>query len=442
MSELPKLTRRASLALALPAALGGCGLFNWIGGDNAEPPIPGNREPVLPPSRGLQVDAISDVELPPVVVNPDWLQFALNPVHNPGNVAGGLTRGWRVGIGQGGSYRRRLTAQPLVAGGQVYTMDTNGEVAAFALDSGARLWRTSTKPKKNRSSNLGGGIGIAGGRLYAATGRGELLSMDAASGAIGWRVDLGAPARSAPTIVDGAVYVVNINEQLRAYAADTGRSLWTYQGNPADTGMLTQSAPAVSEGLVVTGFESGDLAAVRADTGLLAWSDNLGALKGTAALTEFSTVRGAAVIDQGIVYAIGLGGLMAALDLRSGRRVWSRDIAGAYTPWLAGGTLFIVNTDQKVAAISKDDGTVHWVADLPRFTNPKRTKGLISWAGPSLIGGKLILVSTNARMVVLDPTNGAAVANQELDHHATIAPTAAQGKMLLLTDDGKLTAYS
>jgi outer membrane protein assembly factor BamB len=189
-------------------------------------------------------------------------------------------------------------------------------------------------------------------------------------------------------------------------------------------------------------FESGDLAAIHTDTGLLAWSDNLGALKGTASLIEFSSVRGAAVIDNDIVYAIGLGGLLAALDLRSGRRVWERDISGEYMPWIAGDTMFLVNTDQKVAAISKADGTVHWVTELPRFNNPKRTKGLITWAGPSLIGGKLILVSSNGRMAILDPLDGKLVSSQELDHKASMAPIAAEGVVLLLSDDGVLTAYN
>ncbi len=442
MSDV-KLTRRASLwlPLALPVALGGCGVFDWLS-DSAQPPIPGNREPVLPPARGLAIDAATDVELPPVIVNPDWPQFGGNAAHVPGNLAGGLNRVWRHGIGRGGSYRQRITAEPVVSGDQVFTMDTDGVVAAFAMASGQKLWSTPTKPKKNRSSNLGGGLACAGGRVFAATGRGELLSLDAASGTIGWRSDILAPARSSPTIANGVVYLCNINGQMLAFGSDTGRRLWVYQANSTDTGALTQAAPAYADGLVVSGFESGDLAAVHADTGLVAWSDNLGALKGSATLTEFSTVRGAPVLDDGIVYAIGLGGLMAALDLRSGRRVWDRDIAGSYTPWLAGDTLYIVSIDQKVAAVNKADGAVHWVTELPRFNNPKRTKGLISWAGPSLIGGKLILVSTNSHMAVLDPTDGKLVSRQELDSSGSLPVIAAQGKMLLLTDDGALTAYS
>jgi outer membrane protein assembly factor BamB len=235
--------------------------------------------------------------------------------------------------------------------------------------------------------------------------------------------------------------VCTIDQQLVALNPASGDILWAYQATKADAGILASASPAVSIGLVVAGFESGDVAAVRADSGSLAWSDNLGSLKGSTSLLEFATVRGAPVIEDGIVYAIGFGGLMAALDLRTGRRVWERDIAGGNTPWLAGDTLFIITAEQRAAALSKEDGSVHWVTDLPRFENPKKTKGLITWAGPSLIGGKLVAVSNNAHMAVLDPIDGKLVSNEEIDAPGSQAPIAAEGTVLILTEDGTLTAY-
>ena len=167
--------------------------------------------------------------------------------------------------------------------------------------------RTPTKPKKAKGSNIGGGIAIAGNRLYATTGRAETLALDLASGRILWRVDIPAPARSAPTVVNGSLYVNTMDERLIGIAADDGHYLWSYQATEANTGTLGQAAPAYADGVLVAGFESGDLAAVRADSGTLVWTDNMGGVKGTAALAEFTSVRGAPVIDSGLVIAIGLG---------------------------------------------------------------------------------------------------------------------------------------
>jgi outer membrane protein assembly factor BamB len=431
------LSRRS--ALLMPLALGGCSMFDFLT-DDAKPPIHGNREPILSPARGLQIDAALAVEPPPVVNNPDWAQPDRDPSHVGGNFAGGLTRAWSADIGKGGDYRARFTAQPLIAGGRVFTMDTDGRIRAWDLTNGHAVWDTPTRPKKSRSGNLGGGISYADGRIYAATGRAEAMALDAATGNVIWRKEISAPARSAPTIVGNALYFCTLDQRLVGMST-AGDQLWVYTASRADTGVLAQASPAYSDGTVVAGFESGDLAAVRADTGSLNWSDNLGTLKGSASLVEFSTVRGAPVIENGIVYAIGLGGLMAALDLRSGRRVWERDIAGGNTPWLAGDTLFIVTAEQKAAALAKDDGTVHWVTSLPQFNNPKRTKGLISWTGTVMVGGKLVAVSTNAKMAILDPVDGKLVSMNKLDEAAALQPVVAQGTVLVLTDDATLTAY-
>jgi outer membrane protein assembly factor BamB len=434
----PRLSRRA--ALLLPLALGGCGLFDWLG-DEAKPPIHGNREPVLSPARGLQIDAATSVELPAVTVNADWAQPGGDVAHSGGNLAGGLTRAWRANIGEGGDYRARLTAQPLIAGNQVFTMDTDGAVTAFELATGRRRWRRTTRDKKHHGTNLGGGITSGNNMVYAATGRAELIAIDAADGHVVWRQPLPAPARSAPTLVNGILYFCTIDQKLLAASAQDGKQLWSYQATKSDTGVLAQASPAFAEGLVIAGFESGDIVALRAESGSLAWSDNMGTLKGTASLLEFASVRAAPVVQAGIVYAIGLGGLMAALDLRSGRRVWERDISGGNTPWLAGDILYIITDEQRMAAVSTDDGTVHWVTDLPRFITPKRTKGLISWVGPALIAGKLIAVSSDEHMAVVDPIDGKLVSNEDIDASASMTPVAAEGTMLILTDDARLTAY-
>jgi outer membrane protein assembly factor BamB len=435
----PRLSRRA--ALLLPLALGGCGLFDWLG-DEAKKPIPGNREPVLAPARGLRIDSVEPVTLPPVVTNPDWAQFGHTVSHVGGNLAGGLTKAWSTSIGRGGNYRTRLTAQPLISGTTVFTMDTDSVVAAFNIATGAQIWRTKTRPKKDTSSNVGGGIALANGVLYVVNGLAQGLALNPEDGAIIWRVDLPSPARSAPTVVPEGIFLCTLDQQLIGLALKDGKFLWSYQATPANTGTLGQAAPAYAEGVLVAGFESGDLAAVRADGGTLVWTDNMGGVKGSASLSEFASVRGAPVIDGGLVYAIGLGGLMAALDIRSGRRVWQRDVAGANMPWLAGEFVFVVDSEQKVGALDKTDGTVHWVEDLPRFKNPKRTKGLITWYGPTLVGGKLVLVSDKGKMAVLDPISGALVASTDLETSASIAPVAAQGKVFILTDDATLTAYS
>src|SRR5579872_804282 len=197
MTSITSLSRRS--ALLLPLAAGGCSLFDNLFGDT-KTPLSGTREPVSVATRGLTVDnpATRPVTLPPAIANQAWPQAGGEVAHAPGNLAAGptLTQAWRAGIGEGGGYRAKITARPVVAGGHVFAMDSDAVVSAYDLASGAQLWRSPSAAEEDRSTNIGGGIAYDGEMLYAATGRAELVAIAAADGKVAWRKTLPTPARA------------------------------------------------------------------------------------------------------------------------------------------------------------------------------------------------------------------------------------------------------
>lgn len=428
--------------LLLPAVLGGCGIFDdWFG--DTKKALPGTRLTVMNVRHGLEVDAIGvRVVLPPPVANPAWPQAGGKPSHAMGHLQlrDTLDIAWRADIGEGGGYRAKITAQPVVVGGRVFTMDSDAVVSAFDVATGGRIWRTETQAEEDRSSNVGGGIAVEGDTLYAGTGRAELLALEAATGTIRWRHPVGTPVRAAPTIADGRIYVVTMDNQLQALAANDGRRLWVFQATSPDTGVLGLPAPAFADGLVVAGFGAGDLVALRAASGSVAWSDSLASARGRNGLSDLSAVHGLPVLADGRVYAGGLGGLTISLDARSGRRLWEREIATADTPWLAGDWLFLLGTDGHLAAITRADGRVAWISQLPRFEDDEKKKDPIRWIGPVLAGGRLLLGSSNALLVSVNPYNGEVVGQQTLSAAVSVPPVVAGGMAYVVTDDATLVA--
>ena len=319
-------------------------------------------------------------------------------------------------------------------------MDPSAAVSAFDIRTGARLWRRPTRGKKDRSTNVGGGISFDSGTLYAVNGLAEVVALDPATGAVRWRTAIASPGRGAPTVVGDRMFVPTADDQLFALSTKDGSRIWNYRAEHAATSVLGQPSPAFSDGLVVAGFGSGDLVALHADTGGVAWADSLAAPRGND-LIDLSAVRGLPVIDGGVAYAVSLGGLLLALDLHSGRRIWQRSVAGGHTPWLAGDWLFLVSAEQRVAALARQDGQVRWVVDLPRWRNPKKSRGPIYWSGPLLAGGHLIVAGTTGQVAALDPNNGAVLAQERLSQEAiTVGMIAASGMIFVLADDGYLSA--
>ena len=435
-----RISRRA--ALAAPLAVGGCSFLDNIFSDS-KVPLEGRREAVTVTRRGLVVDPADTrvVTVPPAVDVAAWTQPGGGPAHLVGHIAmAGFNPAWRSSIGEGGGYRRKITAQPLIVPGMAVAMDSDGTVSGFKLDTGARLWRTDTQGDEDRSTNVGGGVSFADGTVFASTGRAEIMALDAGTGAIRWRKPLGAPARSAPTVADGRLFVQTLDDRVQAFSV-AGERQWGYQASTSSTTLLGQAAPAYSDGLVVAGFGSGDLVTLRAESGGLAWSDSLASGRGRNSLLDLSAIRALPVIDAGRVFAIGAGGLLVALDLRSGRRLWEREVGGLQTPWVAGDWLYVQTSDETLAAIGRDDGRVRWLSDLPRYDNPEKRRDPLFWTGPILAGGKLILAGSNGFAFSVDPVSGNVLGKVELRDAAAVAPVAAQGTLLFVSDDGTLQAY-
>ncbi len=331
-------------------------------------------------------------------------------------------------------------AEPVVADGIVYVMDSDAVVSAFDVASGGRIWRFDTTLPEDDSTNVGGGLAVDQGTLYAVNGLAEVVALDAAKGSVKWRNMFGAPTRSSPTVVEGRLFVTTIEDRLVALAAEDGRQLWNHQSANPRTSVLGLPAPTYASGLVVGGFGSGELATMRADSGSVAWADNLAIAARSGSLADFAAIRGRPVISDGKVYAIGMGGLMVAIDLPTGRRLWEREVAGEDSLCAAGSWLFVVSLDQRIAAVSRDDGRVAWVTDLPRYENPEKQKDSITWFGPLLVSDRLIVAGTNHVALAVSPYTGELLGQQPLSGAASLAPVVAGGTVFVVTDDGRLLA--
>ena len=76
-------------------------------------------------------------------------------------------------------------------------------------------------------------------------------------------------------------------------------------------------------------------------------------------------IRGRPVIDRGRVFAVSHSGRMAAIDLRTGDRVWEQEIGSSHSPWVAGDYVFVLANDNELVCLTRDEGKVRWVRQLP-----------------------------------------------------------------------------
>ena len=435
---------RAALMIAAAIAASGCSVLKH---KQKKTPILGERIPVLTTESDAALDpatAAVPMVLPDAVANTAWTQSGGNAAKSMGQLALGTALGnaFTIQAGRGSSLTARLASSPIVANGRVYTIDTLGAVRSFDAQTGAMFWASQTpNDKGNEMSLYGGGIAYDNGRIFATNGLGYVAALDEGTGGILWQVRPGGPLRGAPTVDNGAVYVMSQDNQIYSLKESDGSNNWSQAAALEIAGVFGSASPAVGSGTVVAGFSSGELNAYRYENGRQVWQDALQRTSIRTSVSSLSDIDADPVIDSGQVFAVGQGGRMVALELASGQRQWELNIAGIATPWVAGDWVFVVTDDARLLCLSRTNGHVRWINQMPQFEHPKAKKGEIDYTGPVLAGGRLLVVGSNGVIINIDPATGNYQSQTRVGAGISLPPVVANSTLYVYDDDAKLHAF-
>jgi outer membrane protein assembly factor BamB len=462
-----KLIFRAALCIGAALALAGCeqldavrevasSLFNSA----KKSDVKGVRISVMTSDTSLNPDpelASTNVVLPPPYLNEDWPQpggYAGNAMYHL-EASGPLQPVWQQDAGKGSDSDSRLTAPPVIAGGHIYVLDAEAHIYAFDAHSGHPLWDKALAPlggdgpwlgmfgpdhSIDPAKGFGGGVAYDGGKVFVSTGFGSVFAFDAGNGKQLWKSDFGVPIVNAPVANGGRVFVSTQDNHFYALAQIDGRTLWDHQGISESAGILESTSVAVAGGVVIVPYSSGEIYAINVENGRMAWSDMLSRNGTVTALSELDDIAGRPVIDRDMVYAISHSGIMVAINLNTGDRVWSRDIGGIQTPWAAGDFVYVLTTESQILCLARKDGRVKWIHQLPRWQDPKDKDEPIVWSGPVLVSDRLVLVSSDGFAASVSPYTGALLGRMAIPDGAYIAPVVASATLYLLTNSAQLVA--
>lgn len=434
-----------TLALSGALLLGGCGTFDGWFGEPEAPPLPGERVSVLDSDRTLEADSEaqdSAVNIPTAERNRNWAQSGGNARNDLQNLAlsGSLGTSWSSSIGSGNSESNRLLAQPIVVGDTVYAMDSHSRVTAFGTGNGGQKWRVDLSGDRDSDGRFGGGLAYADGTLFVTTGFGEVFALDPNNGETRWEGETLLPIRAAPTVANGQVYVISLDNRLYAFDAESGERSWDFAGIEEETAFIGAAAPVANDDSVVAAFSSGEVVSVMARNGRALWDDSLAGFRQSDRSRDLSHIRGMPVLDRGLLTAISNAGRMVAIDQRRGLRVWEASIGGIEMPWSSGNMVYTLSNNNELVALLREEGTVRWVAQLPRFEDEEDQEDAIIWYGPVMGGGNLIIAGSNGELRLYDARSGEMTNRLNLPAGAAVSPVIAGETLYVVTDNGQLVA--
>lgn len=349
---------------------------------------------------------------------------------------------WASDIGQGNTRRARITADPVMADGRIFTLDSDAQLTATGTD-GSTLWTADLTAGYERGGGVsGGGLAVVGGVVYATTGYGELIALQPANGEVIWRQRLGAGI-TAPTVTDNSVYVVSRDSQAWSLNPENGRIRWQLPAGPATAVLSGGASPALTDRLVIFPFGSGELVATLRLSGVRVWGTTVAGARRGVAYNDLNDITGDPVIVGNTLYAGNQSGRVVAMEASSGERLWTAQ-DGAYSPVLpAGDSIFFVSDRNELIRLDAETGTRIWGTELPLYVNERerRRQAVFTHYGPILAGGRLVVASGDGNIRFFDPESGAELSRVEIRGGAAAHPIVVGGTLYVVSGAGRLHAF-
>jgi outer membrane protein assembly factor BamB len=267
---------------------------------------------------------------------------------------------WRVPVAEPNPRAQVLFSPPVVDGERVLIGAADGYLHCVDARDGSRKWKAEAEDWIRARPFVQGSV------VVAATLDGEVLAFrdegDRAEPAWKTRVSrhelFGDVAGD-----DAAVYVTSSHLWLHALSIADGTQMWQQRllpnGGPADDFALAdeppqipQSSPTVAGGLAFVGGPNGLVQAVDIVTGARVWRYEVNGLVAAA-----PTVAG----DKVLVGEYLGGTRFTAVEATTGMPLWSRDLGGVWaSPEHEDGRIYVGTVDGWMYVLNAADGETRW----------------------------------------------------------------------------------
>lgn len=333
---------------------------------------------------------------------------------------------WSHGIGNGdGKLYNRLA--PAIHDEKIIAAAANGEIEAYDRISGRSLWDADI------NQPICGGVGVGGGLAMVATEDGRVWALDEKNGKTLWKTQLSGQVLAPPQSDGNIVVAATFNGNLVGLDAKTGEQKWSYAAGSPVLSLRASSTPLLYDTGVIAGLNSGKVIAVDLATGQPLWETRVGVAQGSSEIERQSDIAGNLLIDNEILYAVSYQGRLAALDLRSGRRLWETN-ASSYVGLSTGfGNIYVVSANGNITAFTKNNQGARW---------EQTALARRQLSGSAIFDGFVAAGDFEGYLHLLAQGDGHFVARERVDSDGIrVAPIVVDDILYVYGSGGKLAAY-
>jgi outer membrane protein assembly factor BamB len=333
---------------------------------------------------------------------------------------------WSSNMG-GGEPKLRLGLGISRDGDMIFAAGNDGDVAAYNIKNGRRLWQTDTKLP------LTGGPGAGQGLVVAGASHGDFIALDAATGAIRWKSRINSEILSAPVIGNDLVVLRTVDGRLTAFHVSDGTQAWAAEQQVPRLSLRGTAQPTMVGDLVISGFDNGKIMALSIVDGSAVWEMTLSQPSGRNELDRLVDIDSSVKVVDDDIYAVNFQGKVARIARDSGQVWWSRDISSYRGLDIDEDGVYISTAEGAVVKIGRRTGVEMWKQEVlsRRRLSP-----------PAVLGPFVVVADLDGYLHFLDVATGALAARVHATGERVRAVPIVDGDTLIIKDDsGQISAW-
>ncbi len=315
---------------------------------------------------------------------------------------------------------------PVISDGRVIVADTRGNVSAYALKSGQRLWQTAL----DMPLSVGGGASQS--MVVFGSDTGKVVALAADSGKRMWDAQVPSAVEAAPSVGEHDAVVRSKDGSVSLLDTTDGHLVWTASHSEPVMTLQGQSRALLFPDAIALGYDDGEFAVLSRADGRSLWKNQVALPTGRTEIDRMVDIDATPIFADGFFYVATYQGRIAAINARGGQTLWSRKFSGF--------------TDMSVdahALYATDASGVVWAFDR-RTGEPLWRQPALAWrgvTGPSLNNGKLVVGDQEGYLHVLDPQTGAIVGRLRVDGALIDPMRSEEGVIAAVTRAGDLIVF-
>lgn len=256
------------------------------------------------------------------------------------------------------------------------------------------------------------------------------------SESIGKGAQKNLPLISQPIVVDGRVFTLDTENDLRAFDAKTGKRAWSrYVGSEREEDEVITGGMAYSQGRIYVTNGYNELLMLNPQDGKIIWRRKLP-----------SASRAAPTVAEERVFVTTLDNKILALNAADGAVLWDYSgisggagLVGAASPAASRDIVLPVFSSGEVFALRVENGAAAWGDNLSGFRAASGLSGISDIrALPVIDKGVVLVISFGNRMVALDERSGNRIWQRDIG--GAEMPWIAGNSVFVITNDNELVS--